>query len=59
MIAARSRVIGETPDKAGKTWAVLDAAVSVASGTPWLGRFACQQGSVLVYAGEGVGKSLQ
>lgn len=40
-------------DKAGKTWLVLDLAVSVASATPWLGRFECQQGGVLLYLGEG------
>jgi hypothetical protein len=27
------------PDKSGKSWAAIDAAVSVASGTPWLGHF--------------------
>jgi hypothetical protein len=41
-------------DKAGKTWAILDLAVSVATGRPWLGRFACPQaGRVLVFLGEG------
>lgn len=40
-------------DKAGKTWLVLDLAVSVASATAWLGRFDCQQGGVLLYLGEG------
>jgi len=41
-------------DKAGKTWASLDAGVSVASGTPWLGRFACETpGPVLIFVGEG------
>jgi hypothetical protein len=40
-------------DKAGKTWAELDLAVSVATGTPWLGKFACSQGPVVVYLGEG------
>ncbi|MGO8873693.1 MAG: AAA family ATPase [Acidimicrobiales bacterium] len=40
--------------KAGKTWAVTDLAVSVASGTPWLGIFAIDApGSVLLFAGEG------
>ena len=28
-------------DKAGKTWAMLDLACSVAAGVPWLGHFAC------------------
>jgi hypothetical protein len=41
-------------DKAGKTWAVLDLAVSVAAGTPWLGHFPCPpSGPVLVFLGEG------
>jgi hypothetical protein len=41
-------------DKAGKTWAILDLAISVAAGTPWLGHFACPpSGRVLVFLGEG------
>jgi hypothetical protein len=41
-------------DKAGKTWAILDLAVSVAAGVPWLGRFPCPpSGRVLVFLGEG------
>jgi hypothetical protein len=41
-------------DKAGKTWAILDLAVSVAAGTPWLGHFPCPpSGPVLVFLGEG------
>jgi hypothetical protein len=41
-------------DKAGKTWAILDLAVSVAAGRPWLGAFGCPQaGRVLVFLGEG------
>jgi AAA domain len=41
-------------DKAGKTWATLDLALSVAAGVPWLGRFACPpSGRVLVFLGEG------
>jgi hypothetical protein len=41
-------------DKAGKTWAILDLAVSVAAGLPWLGAFACPpSGRVLVFLGEG------
>jgi hypothetical protein len=40
--------------KAGKTWNGLDLAVSVASGTPWLGAVAVDTtGPVLVFAGEG------
>jgi hypothetical protein len=41
-------------EKAGKTWAALDLAVSVATGRPWLDHFACPTpGSVLVFLGEG------
>jgi hypothetical protein len=41
-------------DKAGKTWAILDLAISVAAGTPWLGHFPCPPaGRVLVFLGEG------
>jgi AAA domain len=41
-------------EKAGKTWAALDLAVSVASGQPWLDHFAClSPGQVLVFLGEG------
>jgi hypothetical protein len=39
--------------KAGKTWAENDLAVSVASGTPWLGIFETTRGPVLLFAGEG------
>jgi hypothetical protein len=41
-------------DKAGKTWAALDLAVSVAAGHPWFGHFPCPTpGRVLVFLGEG------
>lgn len=41
-------------DKAGKTWAILDAAISAAAGLPWLGYFPCDApGPVLVFLGEG------
>lgn len=40
--------------KAGKTWAMTDLAVSVASSTPWLGMFEVDApGPVLLFAGEG------
>lgn len=39
--------------KAGKTWAVLDLAVAVAAGTPWMGTYATGSGGrVLVFLGE-------
>lgn len=42
------------PPKVGKTWIVLDAAVSVAAGTPWLGVWPCERpGPVLALLGEG------
>jgi hypothetical protein len=41
-------------EKAGKTWAALDLAVSVACGRPWLDHFACPSpGPVLLFLGEG------
>jgi hypothetical protein len=41
-------------EKAGKTWAALDLAVSVACGRPWLDHFACPNpGPVLLFLGEG------
>jgi AAA domain len=40
--------------KGGKTWLMTDLAVSVASGTPWLGVFDVETpGPVLLFAGEG------
>jgi hypothetical protein len=40
--------------KAGKTWAALDLAVSVACGLPWFGHFPCPSpGGVLLFLGEG------
>jgi hypothetical protein len=41
-------------DKAGKTWAHLDLAVSVAAGVPFLDRFECPDpGPVTLFLGEG------
>jgi hypothetical protein len=40
--------------KVGKSWIMLDAAVSVASGTRWLELFPCESpGPVMVFLGEG------
>jgi len=45
--------------KAGKTWADLDLAVSVALGLKWFGRFEVERpGSVVVYAGEGGARNI-
>ncbi len=52
VLAGQHGVIGGTW-KAGKGWDACDLAVSIASGTPWLGRFACpSSGPVLMFAGE-------
>jgi len=40
-------------DKAGKTWAVEDLAVSGVTGTSWLGHFPVGRGSVVCFLGEG------
>jgi hypothetical protein len=46
-------MLGGAP-KAGKSWALLDLAVSVASRTPWLGVFPVPvPGPVIYFAGEG------
>lgn len=46
--------------KAGKSWAALDIAVSVASGSPWLGRYAIERkGPVLAFLGEGGERKMQ
>lgn len=46
-------------DKAGKSWAAVDAAVSVASGTPWLGVYPVgTTGPALLFAGEGGERNL-
>jgi hypothetical protein len=40
------------PSHVGKTWLMLDLAMSVAMGRPFLGKFPVQQGPVLFVAGE-------
>ena len=46
-------------DKAGKSWAACDAAVSVASGGTWLNSYECDTpGPVLLLAGEGGARNL-
>jgi hypothetical protein len=51
--AADYGVHGAEP-KAGKTWNALDLAVSVASGTPWLGALPIDtSGPVIAFSGEG------
>jgi hypothetical protein len=52
-------VIGGSP-KSGKTWLALEMAVSVASGSPCLGRFAVlSPGLVLIYAAEDSAEALR
>lgn len=41
------------PPKTGKTWLIIDLAVSIASGTPFLGKFDATQGPVIIYSPEG------
>lgn len=54
IIAAGDHGMFAAEFKAGKTWALTDMAVSVASATPWLGIFEIEApGPVLVFAGEG------
>lgn len=45
-------------DKAGKTWAVVDLALSVVTGGKWLGEFESTQGRVLFYCGEGGARNI-
>lgn len=45
--------------KSGKTWLVIDMAISVASGTPFLGKFPTQQGPVVIYSPEGPKEELE
>lgn len=38
--------------KIGKSWLVIDLALAVATGRPWLGEFKCEPGSVLIIDNE-------
>lgn len=40
------------PPKTGKSWLVLDLAIAVATGRPWLGRFETNRGDVLLIDNE-------
>jgi hypothetical protein len=54
VIVAGDYGVMSAEDKAGKTWAILDAAVSCAAGVAWLDEFpAGDPGPVLVFLGEG------
>jgi hypothetical protein len=42
------------PDKSGKSWSMLDAAISCASATPWMNKWDCPNGGpVVICFGEG------
>lgn len=54
VIVAGDYGVMSAEDKAGKTWAILDAAVSCAAGLAWLDEFpADDPGPALVFLGEG------
>ena len=40
------------PSKTGKSWGVIDLALSVVTGRHWLGTFACEKGDVLIVDNE-------
>jgi hypothetical protein len=52
LVHGQHGALGSTP-KAGKGWDVVDLAVAIASGTEWLGHFACpNRGPVALFPGE-------
>ena len=54
VIVAGDYGVMSAQDKAGKTWAILDAAISCAAGLAWLDQFpAGDPGPALVFLGEG------
>ncbi len=56
--AGGAALIGGKPGE-GKTWLALVLALSIAKGIPFLGRFACQQGAVLIIDEENGDKRLR
>jgi hypothetical protein len=40
------------PSKTGKSWLVIDLAIALATGKPWLGRFKTERGDVLILDNE-------
>lgn len=54
VVTADSYGVLASAEKIGKSWAMIDAAVSAVTGTPWLGQFDTERsGGVLYFAGEG------
>ena len=51
LLCVRSKMMVAGPSKARKSWTLLDLALSIASGSSWLG-LACAQGKVIFIDGE-------
>lgn len=51
LLSVRSKMMVAGPSKARKSWTLLDLALSIASGAPWLG-LPCAQGKVIFIDGE-------
>jgi len=51
LLSVRSKMMIAGPSKARKSWTLLDLALSIASGSDWLG-FPCRQGKVIFIDGE-------
>jgi RecA-family ATPase len=51
LLSVRSKMMIAGPSKARKSWTLLDLALSIASGAPWLG-LPCTQGKVIFIDGE-------
>lgn len=51
LLAVRSKMMIAGPSKARKSWTLLDLALSIASGAPWLG-IPCRPGKVIFIDGE-------
>jgi hypothetical protein len=51
LLSVRSKMMIAGPSKARKSWTLLDLAVSISSGAPWLG-LPCAQGKVIFIDGE-------
>ena len=51
LLSVRSKMMIAGPSKARKSWTLLDLAISISSGAPWLG-LPCAQGKVIFIDGE-------
>jgi KaiC/GvpD/RAD55 family RecA-like ATPase len=47
LLKKKSKMSITAPSKIGKTWLLLDLAITIVNGGLWLGRFRCQKGNVL------------